>query len=80
MKYSNGLDAKLGDKVKLQNGEFGEVVISFDTHEYSEGFSEKDWRSLRKGIMIRAENNALVRFDDSDSEEVAFISGHAFSD
>lgn len=66
MKYQNGIEARLGDRVKLLNGDTGTIVFSADTNEYSEEYPEKQWRYVKEGVMIETDNGALVRCSNTD--------------
>ena len=55
MEYEDGNEARIGDIVRLANGELVEVVFSIDTAEYSEEFLESEWAYLGSGIMIRTD-------------------------
>ena len=43
MKYADGTEVKLGDRVKLGEDESGIVVCSIDTSQYADGFPERQW-------------------------------------
>jgi hypothetical protein len=62
MKYSNGIEIKLGDKVKLWEGCYGTVVCSMDTGEYSEEYTEDEWGYLNKGILISSDKAGLIHY------------------
>jgi hypothetical protein len=68
MRYADGRDIKLGDKVELWNGCFGEVVCSIDTDEYSEEFSRSDWSYLRSGVVIRTESKGVIHYIEPDED------------
>jgi hypothetical protein len=68
MNYVDGQEVRLGDKVKLSDGEEGIVVCSIDTNEYSEAYPEKDWGYLKKGAMINFQKYGLIHYADSDSD------------
>jgi hypothetical protein len=68
MRYADGRDIKLGDKVELWNGCFGEVVCSVDTNEYSEEFSKRDWSYLKSGVVIRTESKGVLHYIEPDED------------
>lgn len=43
MKYADGTEVKLGDRVNLGEDESGIVVCSIDTSQYADGFPERQW-------------------------------------
>jgi hypothetical protein len=73
MKYPDGTEARLGDRVQLSNGERGTVVFSIDADEYSADFPKKQWSYLGSGIMIKTDAGALVHYDDPNVQEVFFL-------
>jgi hypothetical protein len=48
MKYPDGQDVRLGDKVSLWAGARGVVVCSLDTQEYSAAYPAAEWSYLKK--------------------------------
>lgn len=68
MKYADGRDIKLGDKVELWNGCFGEIVCSIDTDEYSIGFPKDDWAYLKSGVLVRTERKGVIHYIEPDED------------
>ena len=54
MKYWDGQEARLGDRVKLGEDEGGIVVSSMDTDEYSAEEPKEQWGYLKEGVMIQS--------------------------
>ena len=52
MKYPDGQDVRLGDKVCSGENKEGLVVCSIDTGEYSDAFSIAEWGYLKEGVLI----------------------------
>lgn len=73
MKYPNGETVKLGDKVQLSNGDYGSIIFSIDTDEYSAEFPKIEWEYLNKGVMIKSNNGALIHYEDPNEEFVKFV-------
>jgi len=73
MKYPDGKEAQLGDRVKFSNGDTGTIVFSIDTGEFSKDFHEEDWRNIKKGVMVRTDNGALVHYEDPNNEVLFFL-------
>lgn len=69
MKYQDERVVRVGDRVKLRNGEYGLVVLSVDTQEDSPEFLLEDWKNLPDGILIRTEQGVLVAFHADAGEE-----------
>lgn len=77
MKYADGREIQLGDRVLLYGIQTGLVVFSIDTDEYSEEFPKDNWAYLKSGVMIRADNGALIHLaypDENDPNEIIRIS------
>lgn len=70
MKYSDGTEARLGDKVQYSDGSIGVVVCSMDTDEYSATYPKDQWGYLKKGIMIASERMGLVHYEEPDEDMV----------
>jgi len=68
MKYADGKEVKLGDKVKLWDGCYGVVVCSMDTDEYSEEFSKENWAYLKSGILISSDNAGLIHYMEPNED------------
>jgi len=66
MRYKNGSAVRLGDRVRLSNGDEGTVVFSIDTDEYSPDFPKAEWSYLSKGVMVRTTQGALVHFEGDE--------------
>jgi hypothetical protein len=69
MKYVDGTEARLGDRLKVSNGDLGVVVASKDTGEYSPEYPSEAWsEELNQGILVLTENGALVHFENVHSK------------
>ncbi len=64
MKYADGSDARLGDRVRIANGDTVVIVASMDTNEYSPEYPAENYADLKTGILILTDNGALVRFEE----------------
>ena len=73
MKYWDGQEVRLGDRVKLGADEGGIVVASMDTDEYSEEHPKEQWGYLKKGVMIEFPLYRLIHYDKLD-EDLELIS------
>lgn len=79
MKYPDGTEARLGDRIRFSNGATGTIVLSADTAEYGSDFPKEDWPSVTKGILAKMDNGALVSFCDPNIEEI-FLQSRALDD
>lgn len=68
MKYADGQEVRLGDRVKLGQDEGGIVVASIDTGEYSNDHSEAQWGYLKKGVMIEFPVYGLIHYEKSEPD------------
>jgi hypothetical protein len=64
MKYADGTEVKLGERVRVSSGYAGIVVASMDTNEFDRGCSAEDWADLKTGILILTDTGALAHFED----------------
>jgi hypothetical protein len=62
MKYSDGQEARLGDKVKLWEGCYGVVVCSMDTNEYPVEYPKDEWGYLKTGVLIDSDKAGLIHY------------------
>jgi hypothetical protein len=68
MKYADGQDVRLGDRVRLGDDRDGIVVCSIDTQEYSAECSEADWSYLKKGIVVSFPSYGLIHYAESEPD------------
>lgn len=68
MKYADGQEVRLGDRVKLGQDDGGIVVASIDTGEYSNDHSEAQWGYLKKGVMIEFPLHGLIHYEESEPD------------
>jgi len=73
MKYPDGRLARLNDRVHLANGEYGTIVFSADTDEYSDDYAKDNWAHIKKGVMIRTDNGALVQYEDPNTNFAVLV-------
>jgi hypothetical protein len=70
MEYPNGTLVRLGDRVRLLNGQLGKIVVSVDTDEYAGDFPASDWTDLTGGVLVRADNGALISIGTNEDQDV----------
>jgi hypothetical protein len=70
VRYPNGTQIRVGDRIKLSNGEPGTVVFCVDTGEYSPGFPKEEWQYLKSGVMVKTNGGALIHFTEPNNNDV----------
>lgn len=75
MKYKNGEQVKLRDKVLIDGKYHGDVVADMDGAEYSEEESEEKWGYLGSGVIINADFGGLVHYkqESLESDEIELL-------
>lgn len=68
MKYPDGQEVRLGDRVKLGSDDGGIVVASIDTGEYSVEHPEAQWGYLKKGVVIRFSKYGLIHYEQPEPD------------
>ncbi len=68
MKYLDGQEVKVGDKVQLWNGCYGIVVCSMDTNEYTAAYPKEEWGYLKSGVMIKTDKAGLIHYIEADED------------
>jgi hypothetical protein len=68
MKYADGQEVRLGDRVKLGKDDGGVVVASIDTNEYSGEHSQAQWGYLKKGVMIEFPLHGLIYYQEPEPD------------
>ena len=66
MRYPDGEEARIGDRVRIGEKEHGIVVCSPDTEEYSDDYPRIEWQSLGKGVLVKFEQIGLVHYIDPE--------------
>jgi hypothetical protein len=68
MKYSDGQRVAVGDRVKLWDDEYGTVVSSIDTGEFTEEYPKAAWAYLSSGILIMTDDGDLFHYTEPDED------------
>ena len=64
MKYADGTEVRIGERVRISSGYTAIVVVSIDTNECEPGFLTDDWADLKSGILILSDTGALAHLKD----------------
>jgi len=67
MRYANGEDVRLWDRVQVWEDCFGIVVCAVDADEYGHGFPREHWSYLERGVMVATDRVGLIHFDDPEA-------------
>lgn len=67
MKYSDGSEVLLGDKVKLWEHTEGKVVCSIETNQFTDTYSKNDWGYLKDGVLIASPQVGLIHYLEPDA-------------
>ena len=68
MKYLDGRNVRVGDKVRLGEDREGVVVCSIDSDEYSKDFPKDQWSYLKRGVMIEFPLYGLIHYEEPESD------------
>ena len=68
MKYPDGQEVRLGDKVRLGQDCGGVVVCSIDTGEYSPAYQPAEWSHLRRGVLINFPTLGLIHYEEPEAD------------
>ncbi len=77
MKYADGRRVTVGDRVKLWDDEYGIVVCSIDTGEFTKEFPKAAWTYLNSGILIQTDDGELFHYNEPDEDFELVKSGAA---
>ena len=73
MLYTDGNEARLGDKVAIGGSHRGVVVACIDRGEYSAEHPAAQWSYLGRGVMIDTSFGGLVHYEDASLEEILLL-------
>jgi hypothetical protein len=68
MKYTDGIEIELGDKVIISGKHHGVVVANIDGSEYSDAYPKEQWSYLGSGVMIDTDFGGLVHYQEDNIE------------
>jgi len=69
MKYTDGTEIKLGDKVIISGEYHGVVIADIDGVEYSESYPKDQWSYLETGVLIDTDFGGIVHYKQEDLED-----------
>ena len=62
MKYPDGQEVMVGDRVRLGKDDGGVVVCSLDSKEFTDAHPENQWGYLKTGVMINFPLYGLIHY------------------
>lgn len=68
MKYIDGKQVIVGDKVLISGQHKGLVVADMDGDGYSADYPREQWDNLQSGVMIVTDFGGLVHYEQSSLE------------
>ena len=68
MKYADGRDVRLGDRVALGADRHGVVVCSIDDDAYREGFPKQAWAYLGRGVVIAFPQYGPIHYETAEPD------------
>jgi hypothetical protein len=68
MKYSDGQQAALGDRVRLWESVFGTIMCSIDDNQYSVAFSRENWGYKGRGVVVQTDDGKIFYYDEADED------------
>jgi hypothetical protein len=68
VKYPDGQEVKMGDKVRLGQDRGGVVVCSIDAGEYSSAFPHGEWAHLKRGVLINFPTFGLIHYEEPEAD------------
>ncbi|NUN24000.1 MAG: hypothetical protein HUU09_11135 [Candidatus Jettenia caeni] len=68
MKYLDGQEVKVGDKVQLWSGCYGVVVCSMDDDKYTPAYPKEEWDYLKSGVLIKTDKAGLIHYIKADED------------
>jgi hypothetical protein len=68
VKYADGQDVRLGDRVRLGDDDGGRVVCSVNTSQYSEECPESEWSYLKTGVLISFPRLGLIHYVEPEED------------
>lgn len=76
MKYTDGNQVKVGDKVLIGRQYHGVVVADMNSDEYSANHPEEQWGYLNSGVMIDTDFGGLVHYEQDSlvAESIELVS------
>lgn len=66
MRYPDGQEARLGDRIRLGNGVEGVVVCAFDLGQFAANHPAAEWSYLKTGVLVQSPQMGLIHYENPD--------------
>ena len=73
MLYSDGHEAKLGDRLKIGALGQGVVVACFDRAEYSKSYPKEEWEYLAEGVLVETSFAGLIHYQEFGADDLSLV-------
>lgn len=70
MKYFDGQDVRLGDRVRLRDDDGGLVVCLIDTGEFTPEFPAAQWAYLQTGFVAQFPKFGVIHYEEAEEDLV----------
>ena len=68
MRYFNGQDIQVGDKVRMGDDDEGIVVCDISEGKFSPSYPKSEWAYLNEGIVIMFPRYGVLHMKDVESD------------
>ena len=68
MKYEDGEEVRLGDRVSLGTNDQGVVVCNMDGDEFTPVYTKDEWGYLMNGVLIDFPAWGLIHYETPDPD------------
>jgi len=68
MKYTDGTEMKIGDRVLISGKYHGVIVADIDNGRYSDATPKEEWEHLVSGVMIDTDFGGLVHYQQESMD------------
>lgn len=68
MKYCDGKEVRIGDRVQLGDDVGGVVVCSIDTDEYTGEHPKEKWSYLKRGFVVEFPKFGVIHYEEAEED------------
>ena len=70
MKYADGREVRLGDRVSLGQDDQGRVVALVDEGEFDVGHPRDEWSYLKTGMIVEFPSMGRIHYENAEADLV----------